>query len=234
MISDDLARRKVIETLLGTVPEPEFPRLFPFLPTTNPSYVPPTIASGATARQTILRARLPVQPDMSRLAYFAFDFDDLMRVNNVRQSGKIGPRTHQGSRGFKDRSVWEKSSARTKTGLKMFMQRAVKGSGLVCVLIGTDTWKSFWVRYEIALAVIGERGLLAVDLNSLRHHDRQVTDPLGVNPLQFMGVHRHTDGNWYLVERCVTETSNGPAFEWHWYQEYKQQVKRPAYIRTFL
>lgn len=175
---------------------------------------------------------LPIvaQPDVSRLAYFAFDFDDIIRVTNVRNSGKIGQRVNGNSRGFKDRSVWEKSNAKSKLGLKQFMQRSTKGSGVVCVLIGSSTWQSFWVRYEIALAVIGERGLLAVDLNSIPHYERKTPDALGVNPLKFMGVHRHTDGNWYLIERHVIESQHGLDFEWRWYQEYKQPVKRPAYI----
>ena len=28
----------------------------------------------------------------------------------------------------------------------------------------------------------------------------------------------------------MTETPSGPAFEWRWYEEYKQAVKRPSYI----
>src|SRR5207237_576847 len=108
-------------------------------------------------------------------------------------------RINNNSRGFKDRSVWEKSNARTNDGLKRFMQRAVEHSGVVCVLIGATTWQSFWVRYEVALSVIGGRGLLALDLNSINHHERKAPDPLGVNPLQFMGVCKKKNGNWYLV-----------------------------------
>lgn len=172
---------------------------------------------------------IPVVP-IERMTYFAFDFDDIMRVNNVRQSGKIGPRVNGNARGFKDRSVWEKSNAKTKDGLKRFMQNAVNRTGVVSVLIGTTTWQSFWVRYEIALSVIGERGLLAIDLNSINHSDQSGPDPLGVNPLHFMGVCKHTNGNWYLVERVVIETPTGPEFKWRWYTQYTKPVTRPAYI----
>jgi hypothetical protein len=87
---------------------------------------------------------LPVSPapaprpePTKRMVYFAFDFDDVMRVNNVRQTGKIGGRVMGGSRGFKDRSVWEASKAFTDPGLKRMMQGMSKFSSVVCVLIGS-------------------------------------------------------------------------------------------------
>jgi hypothetical protein len=91
----------------------------------------------------------------------------------------------------------------------------MKFSSIVCVLIGTNTWFSRWVRYEIALAIINERGLLAVDLNSINHNHRRTPDPLGVNPLNFMGVRKDESGAWRLVERVPIEVDDGNvAFTW--------------------
>ena len=166
-----------------------------------------------------------------RMAYFAFDFDDVIRVNNVRQTGKIGPRVVPRSRGFLDRSVWESKNINTATGLKQLMQQASKSSSVVCVLIGTNTWFSRWVRYEIALSVINERGLMAIDLNSINHHQRQAPDTLGVNPLSFMGVRKDKSGSWHLVEKMPVDLGNGEVgLEWHWYLDYQPPVPRPRYI----
>jgi hypothetical protein len=179
---------------------------------------------------------LPVTPaprpqPVSRMTYFAFDFDDLMRVNNVRQTGKIGLRVMPMSRGFRDRSVWEASKAFTDRGLKEMMQRASKFSSVTCVLIGANTWVSRWVRYEIALAIINERGLLAVDLNSIKHNIRRTPDPLGVNPLSLMGLRKEADGSWHLVERKPVELENGHVgFEWHWYDDYQPPVPKPKFM----
>jgi len=218
---------RVAEALLGYTPPPsKLPArtslggIFGLVP--PPSL--PTTRLGSVTPTPVLPA-----PSIERMSYFAFDFDDIMRVNNVRQSGKIGPRVNGNARGFKDRSVWEKSNAKTKDGLKRFMQNAVQRSGAVCVMVGTTTWQSFWVRYEIALSVVGERGLLAVDLNSINHSDQTGPDPLGVNPLHFMGVYKDGE-NWYLVERKMVETANGPELKWNWYSEYTKPVKRPAYV----
>jgi MTH538 TIR-like domain (DUF1863) len=166
-----------------------------------------------------------------RMVYFAFDFDDLMRVNNVRQTGKIGGRVIGGARGFRDRSVWEASKATADRGLKEMMQRMSKFSSVVCVLIGSNTWISRWVRYEVALAIIEERGLLAVDLNGINHNIRRAPDPLGLNPLAMMGLRKDHDGSWHLVERKPVELDNGNVgFEWHWYNDYQRPVPRPRYV----
>ena len=165
------------------------------------------------------------------MTYFAFDFDDVMRVNNVRHTGKIGFGVTGNSRGFLDRSVWESRNINTERGLKQLMQGAMKFSSVVCVLIGTNTWFSRWVRYEIALAVVNERGLMAVDLNSLNHHQRKTPDPLGVNPLAFMGVRKDESGAWHLVERVPVELDNGNVeLKWQWYDDYQRPVSRPAFV----
>jgi hypothetical protein len=166
-----------------------------------------------------------------RMVYFAFDFDDLMRVNNVRQTGKIGGRVIGGARGFRDRSVWEASKATADRGLKEMTQRMSKFSSVVCVLIGSNTWISRWVRYEIALAIIEDRGLLAVDLNGIPHHIRRAPDPLGLNPLAMIGLRKDRDGSWHLVERKPVELDSGNVgFEWHWYNDHQRPVPRPRYV----
>src|SRR5262245_19633593 len=44
---------------------------------------------------------------LKRKVYFAFDFDDLMRTNNVRQAWKIHPPGSAENRSFYDRSICE-------------------------------------------------------------------------------------------------------------------------------
>src|SRR5215472_11148772 len=139
-----------------------------------------TLASG---RAQSLVNMLPVVPPVAptanalvalvkRKVYFAFDFDDLIRVNNVRQVGKIGSCEQKNPRSFYDRSIWESRDIKNEENLKALMRNAVRYSSAVCVLIGTKTWQSRWVKYEIARAVIEQRGLLAVHLNGINHHQR--------------------------------------------------------------
>jgi hypothetical protein len=79
---------------------------------------------------------------------------------------------------------------RNENTLKNLMRGAIQHSSAMCVLVGTETWQSRWVKYEIARAVIDRRGLLAVHINGLNHVKRRMPDRPGYNPLHLMGVYR--------------------------------------------
>jgi hypothetical protein len=172
-------------------------------------------------------------PDVKRKVYFAFSFADVLRVNNLRQIGKVGPRESRNARTFYDRSIWERRRITNDEGLKNLMRNGVQYSSAVCVLVGTDTWDSRWVKYEIARAVIDGRGLFAVHINSLDHHVRRVPDPLGYNPLHLMGVSRHLNGEFHLWENSVVikniETGE-LGWEWQPYEDYTVAISLPRYI----
>lgn len=123
-----------------------------------------------------------------RKVYFSFHFDDIMRVNNVRQAWKIDHPDAVGMRSFYDSSLWESRQLEASESLKNLIRDGVDHTSAVCVLVGTGTWSRPWVRYEIARAVVDDRGLLAVHLNNIRHHVRLQPDPCGFNPLEFMAV----------------------------------------------
>jgi Thoeris protein ThsB, TIR-like domain len=177
-------------------------------------------------------AAIPI-PEVKRKVYFAFTFSDILRVNNVRQIGKIGPRESRNARTFFDRSIWEQRSIKNDEGLKNLMRNGVKHSSAVCVLFGTDTWKSRWVKYEISRAVIDGRGLFGVHINSLNHHVYRAPDAPGLNPLHLMGVYKHPNGQFYIWEKCVViknvETVE-VGWEWQAYEDYADPVPLPRYI----
>jgi len=200
--------------LAGEVPPP--PRFLPPALTRRPAPIP----------------RTPLQPEaIGRRVYFAFDFDDLARVEAVRQSGKVGLReTIQ--RGFYDRSVWESRAARNEAGLLSLMREAVRNSATVCVLAGTNTWRSRWVKYEIARAVIEERGLMAIRVDGLQP-SHGAPEPAGLNPLHVMGLYQHESGHYYLVERheVVQDVATGTlGFAWRLYADHSEPVIPPRYV----
>jgi hypothetical protein len=197
-----------------------------------PSSLPPPAPRLPTTGSALARALVAI-PEVERKVYFAFSFDDVMRVNNVRHTGKIGPRIIGRSRGFLDRSIWEKRNIKNDENLKRLMQQPTTQSSVTCVLVGADTWKSRWVRYEIALSVINNKGLLAVHINSINFVGGTGPDPLGINPLHFMGIHRDKNGKYYLVERklaVLNEATGEVGFNWHWYDDYQLEVPRPRYV----
>jgi hypothetical protein len=155
---------------------------------------------------------------IKRKVYFAFRFKDIMRVNNVRQSGKIGQDEQKNPRDFYDRSMWDKSSSTDPETLKRLMREGVEHSSVVCVLNCTDTWESRWVKYEIARAVVDKKGLLNVDIAGLRHHQFHVSETAGLNPLSVMAVGQRYDSKFYIYEhRLVLQSGFASRFEWEWH-----------------
>jgi len=157
-----------------------------------------------------------------RRVFFSFHFDDIMRVNNVRNVWKIDHPDAQANRSFYDSSLWEARQLEGPEALKRLIREGVAYTPAVCVLIGTATWSRRWVRYEVARSVIDGRGLLAVHLNNINHHQTRRPHPVGPNPLDAMGIAVKTDGQLYLCE-----WSNG---QWQWYADYTQSITKPAYI----
>jgi hypothetical protein len=117
-----------------------------------------------------------------------------------------------------------------------YIREGVEYTSAVCVLIGTETWLRRWVKYEIARAVIDGRGLLAVHLNSIRHHHTKTPHTRGYNPLDFMAVGKVQPGvlstpSYYLFEQlAVPNGIGGYKWEWHRYNDYISSVSLPAWV----
>lgn len=132
-----------------------------------------------------------------------------LRVNNVRLSGEFVKSASTAGReieGFYDNSLWESKKGYGDDAIKDLIRDGVKNSSAVCVLVGTDTWARRWVRYEIARAIIDGRGLLAVHVNGLNHHQLRIPHPFGENPLNWLGVGKvqpilQTGPTYYLYEK---------------------------------
>jgi hypothetical protein len=171
-------------------------------------------------------------PKTKRKVYFAFRFQDIMRVNNVRKAWCITHPSSEGMRSFYDRSIWGKCKSREDATLMTLMRGGVEHSSAICVLVGTNTWQSRWVKYEIARSVIDGRGLLAVHINGLPHVDRGTADAGGYNPLHCVGIYHAAGGRYYLYENMVEVNPQTGQLGWVWrrYEDYKDAVPLPRYI----
>jgi hypothetical protein len=202
--------------------------------TTPPPVPAPTNALSRYTSPPVVpyRPAAPVAvPEVKRKVYFAFSFSDVIRVNNVRNTGKIGPRETKKARVFYDRSMWEQRSIANDPGLKTLMRAGVAHSSVICVLVGADTWKSRWVRYEIARAVIDERGLFGIHINSINHNQRRAPDPPGYNPLDAMAVYKDSNGKYYLWEKVVAADVNGVlGWKWEQYDDFTDPIRLPRYM----
>jgi hypothetical protein len=131
------------------------------------------------------------------------------------------------------RAELRRPSAIEPEALKSLMRDAVVHTSAICVLVGTNTWQGRWVKYEIARAVVDGRGLLAVHINGLNHHQRQAPDWNGCNPLRLMGIYHSKDGRYYIYEYqdvTINPLLGQPDWQWRPYEDFKGTVSLPQYI----
>jgi hypothetical protein len=212
---------------MGGVFDPKYPFGFgvpPPTPATN------ALFGGLRGGQAALK---------KRKAFFSFHFDDVMRVNVVRNAWKIAHPDNALMRSFYDSSLWEAKQIEGDDAVKRLIREGVEYTSAVCVLVGSETWARRWVRYEIARAIIDERGVLAVHLNSIKHHRTLTAHTRGENPLAYMAVGKVQEDVWkpvryYLFEHVATQKFNGLQWEWQWqwkrYGDYTDPVKLPPWL----
>lgn len=217
----------------------------------EPSTAPTNALSGLIAPRVPNRLADLVAPPMApkrpapiyapatikRKGFFSFHYADIIRVNNVRNAWKINAPGREDKRQFFDRSLWESVQRKNPEGLKNLIRTGMVHASAVCVLVGTETWSRPWVRYEIARSVVDKKGLLAVHINGLRHHQRLAADAYGENPLDYMAVGcPNRQGIYFLYERVWRQVvRNGYVTweeQWEKYSKHTTPVPLPKYMRA--
>ena len=120
---------------------------------------------------------------MARVVFFSFDYDDVWRVNQVRNSGAfVGERRS----GFRDNAEYEAVKRRGDAAIKRWIRTQMQGCSVTCVLIGSATNESKWVHFEIEESISRGMGLVGVYIHRLKVPGRSMqfgtlftpTDPL--------------------------------------------------------
>lgn len=168
---------------------------------------------------------------IKRKAFFSFNYEDIIRVNNVRNAWRIDHPDSPTNRSFYDSSLWEARKLTDPEQIKTLIRDGVSYTSVVCVLIGASTWQRRWVKYEIARSVIDGKGLLGVHLNNINHHQTRGPHALGYNPIQLLGLAlKNVGGPAYLCEYVYDTTVQ--SYQWKWYPDYVQAVPIPRYMRA--
>ena len=103
---------------------------------------------------------------MARRVFFSFHYDDVTRVNVVRNSDRIVRQYERAAR-FHDASLWEKAKKQGRLALKRMINDGLQGTSVTCVLVGQHTWERPWVRYEILKSFARGNGILAVQIHDV-------------------------------------------------------------------
>lgn len=97
-----------------------------------------------------------------RQIFYSFHFDnDVMRVQQVRNMGVVEGNTPVSA------NDWE-TIKKTNAGVEKWIADNMKGTSCTIVLIGSDTYKRPWVKYEIQKAWEEGKGLLGIHIHNLK------------------------------------------------------------------
>src|SRR6185312_15330975 len=123
---------------------------------------------------------------MARSVYFSFHYDDVssFRANVVRNSWV----THgDGMESFVDRSIWEEAKRKGDRALQRLIDRALSGTSVTVVLVGSGTYLRRWVRYEIVKSFTEGKGILPIYINRIPSRRERIL-VRGINPLTRLSV----------------------------------------------
>ena len=141
---------------------------------------------------------------MAKRVFFSFHYDDVktFRANVVRNHDLT---KENGDAGFYDASIWEDAKRHGDATVKRLVNSSLENTSVTCVLIGTETWKRRWVRYEIFKSYDRDIRLFGVHINSVPDKNKQ-TFLQGVNPFSYLGFVISSDGKkltyYELVENA--------------------------------
>ncbi len=122
---------------------------------------------------------------MAPRVYFSFHYKDVstFRANVVRNHGVT---KETGDAGFFDASIWEDAELHGDSAVKRLINSGLQNTSVTCVLIGTDTWKRRWVRYEILKSYDRGNLLFGIHINGVPDKDKR-TFHNGPAPFAFLG-----------------------------------------------
>ena len=111
-----------------------------------------------------------------RQIFYSFHFNnDVMRVQQVRNMGVVDGNTPVTA------NTWEEVKGKGDAAVEKWVDENMKYRSCVVVLVGTDTHKRPWVKYEIQKAWNDGKGLLGVHVHNLKCPNKGICAK-GTNP----------------------------------------------------
>lgn len=130
---------------------------------------------------------------MAKRVFFSFHYEDVktFRANVVRKHD-LTKETREDA-GFFDASIWEDAKKQGDIAIKRLINSNIENTSITCALIGTETWKRRWVRYEILKSYDRGNKLLGIHINNVLDKNQQ-RFPLGKNIFDYLGFVISADG----------------------------------------
>lgn len=110
---------------------------------------------------------------MARKVFFSFQYEDVHRAMNVRNSNVIASDTKVG---FIDKADFEEVERKGDAAIKKWINDQLHGTSVTVVLVGATTNKSKWVEYEIEKSLERGNGILTIDISKIADLNGKTTD----------------------------------------------------------
>lgn len=159
---------------------------------------------------------------MTRKVFFSFQFkNDIFRVNQVRKINQF-----QETNEFHDHATHEKIMCESDVKIKRWIDNQLNGASVTCVLIGSNTSQSKWVRYEIRRSIEMKKGILGIYIHNIKDKYGMVS-PKGNNPFDDLKV-----GGILLSKTCKVYNPFADAYNFirnnisQWIEDAAKKVGR--------
>ena len=142
---------------------------------------------------------------MARKVFFSFKYDDVQRAMIVRNSNVISDNSKSG---FIDKADFEEVERQGNKAIQNWIDKQLEGTSVTVVLVGANTDKSHWVKYEIEQSKSRGNGILTLDISKIAGFNGETTDccslrvPGYPHYLWNNGKGRDNLGDW--VEKAAT------------------------------
>ena len=110
---------------------------------------------------------------MARKVFFSFKYDDVQRAMNVRNSNVISGAMKSG---FIDKADFEAVEKQGDKAIQKWIDDQLTGTTVTVVLVGANTHRSKWVKYEIEQSVARGNGLLTIDVSKIADLNGNTTE----------------------------------------------------------
>lgn len=140
---------------------------------------------------------------MARRVFFSFHYErDVWRSNVVRNSWVAKPDREVA--GFIDSAEFEALKRQGEEVIKRWINKQLEGTSVTVVLIGTETYKREWVRYEIIKSFDKGNGQLGIYIHNIEDRNGY-TDYKGKNPFEYLML-------------SIDNTGRAKYYEWDGYK----------------
>lgn len=126
---------------------------------------------------------------MPRKVFFSFHYKrDSVRAGQVRNSNVVKSKSVETS-DFIDAAKWEEVQRKGEQAIKNWIAAQLNGTSVTVVLIGTETAKRNWIKYEIDESLKRGNGLLGIHIHNCPLFDGSC-DAKGISPFDNLLITR--------------------------------------------